>query len=115
MVECRAMALFISKKFVRENQICTHSLSCEILLYNIDRTKNHAGGITQSTRLRLKIGKITIWQQFLVTELGPKDIVLGLPWLRSMNPKIDWAEGQMCMNSTGIEENSGKVELVAVN
>jgi len=48
-------------------------------------------------------------------ELGPKDIILGLPWLRSMNLTIDWAGGQMQMNSTKIEEDNGKVELVAAN
>ncbi len=26
------------------------------------------------------------WREFLVTDLGPEDIVLGLPWLRSVNP-----------------------------
>jgi hypothetical protein len=26
------------------------------------------------------------WYKFLVTELGPEDIILGLPWLYHVNP-----------------------------
>ena len=31
----------------------------------------------------------------MVTELRLKDVVLGLPWLRRVNPRINWAEGMM--------------------
>ena len=30
---------------------------------------------------------------FLVTDLGPEDVILGLPWLREVNPTVDWKEG----------------------
>ena len=41
------------------------------------------------------MGEVEEGQEFLVMELGLEDMVLGLPWLRSSNPKIDWAEGMM--------------------
>ena len=94
MVDCGATALFISKRFVRDNKIRTHPLPHEIPLYNIDGSKNRAGSIARATRLRLRVGETEDWRQFLVTELGPEDVVLGLPWLRSANPQIDWAEGK---------------------
>jgi hypothetical protein len=50
-----------------------------------------------------------------VTELGPEDVVLGLPWLRSINLKIDWAEGEMKINSIKTKRNDTRVELVVVN
>ena len=94
-VDCSATALFINKKFIKQNRIRTHPLTCEIPLYNIDRSKNCAGGITHFARLQLRIGGSTESQEFLITELGPKDVVLGLFWLKSINPKIDWKEGTM--------------------
>jgi hypothetical protein len=113
MVDSGATALFISEQFVKENKICTHLISREIPLYNIDGSKNHAGGITHVTRLRLRVGDIEEWRVFWVTDLGPEDVVLGLPWLRSANPTIDWAKGRMKVDSTS-EGNDAKVEQMAV-
>ena len=34
--------------------------------------------------------------EFLVTNLGPtEDVILGLPWLKKVNPIIDWEHGQV--------------------
>jgi hypothetical protein len=115
MVDCGATALFISKRFVRDNKIRTYLLPRAIPLYNIDGSKNCAGGITHSTHLRLRVGDTEECRQFLVTELGPEDVVLGLPWLRSANPKIDWAEGKMRVNSTTEGKGHPRVEPIAAN
>ncbi|KIK49771.1 hypothetical protein GYMLUDRAFT_108140, partial [Collybiopsis luxurians FD-317 M1] len=32
---------------------------------------------------------------FLVTNLGGEDIILGLPWLRKINPEVDWEKGRL--------------------
>ena len=115
MVDCGATALFISEKFVRENKIRTYPFSREIPLYNIDGSKNRAGGITRFTRLRLVIGDSTEWRQFLITELGPENLVLGLPWLRSVNPKIDWTKGTMRINSSSEIEPRASIEQISTN
>jgi hypothetical protein len=56
------------------------------------------------------IGESAKWQQFLVTELGPEDLVLGLPWLRNINPEIKWTKGTMKINSNSKEERQASVE-----
>jgi hypothetical protein len=113
MVDSGATALFISKRFVKENRICTHLILHEIPLYNINGSKNHAGSITRATQLRLKVGSTEEWRMFLITELGPEDVVLGLPWLRSANLSINWAGGNMKVDSTTTGE--ARVVLVAAN
>ena len=60
------------------------------------------------------------WQEFLVMELGPEDVVLGLPWLRSTNPAIDWAKGTMkvenALTNPNVRLHKGRnVEQVAAN
>lgn len=35
------------------------------------------------------MGKET-WQHFHVRDIGSKDIILGLPWFKRVNPKIDF-------------------------
>jgi hypothetical protein len=43
---------------------------------------------------------------FLVTDLGLEDVVLGLPWLRSVNPNINWVQGELKIDSTTEEANA---------
>jgi hypothetical protein len=112
MVDCGATALFISERFVKKHKIRTHLLNYEIPLYNIDGSKNRAGKISQSVHLQLLIGDSKSWSDFLITDLGPEDVVLGLPWLRSVNPNINWAEGTMEVER---ETNGARVEQVATN
>jgi hypothetical protein len=113
MIDCGATALFISKKFVKKNKIRTHPLAREIPLYNIDGFRNRAGKITHFAHLHLSLGDCQESRDFLVTDLGPEDVVLGLPWLRSVNPNINWAEGLM---KIGVEEEDGvQVEELAAN
>ena len=33
------------------------------------------------------------WADFLVTDLGGEDIILGLLWLRKTNLQVDWEKG----------------------
>jgi predicted aspartyl protease len=111
MVDCGATALFISERFVKRNKVCTHPLAQKIALCNIDGSRNRAGNVALMAHLRLQIGDVEEWCDFLVTDLGPEDVVLGLPWLRSVNPEIDWAEGTMKMEKIRRRE----VELVAAS
>lgn len=111
MVDCGATSLFISEEFVKKNKVRTRPLSRRILLYNIDGTKNSAGTVALSARLCLRVGDVEGWHDFLVTNLGPEDVVLGLPWLRSVNPNIDWTKGTMKMGKARHPE----VEQIAAN
>lgn len=95
MVDCSAIVLFISERFVKMNKVHTHSFVHKIPLYNINSLRNKVSSISHFVCLQLQIGKVEEWQEFLITELGPKDMVLGLPWLRSMNLAIDWTESTM--------------------
>ena len=58
------------------------------------------------------------WLEFLVTDLGPEDIILGLPWLRNVNPNIDWQAGTMDIGEETDPEKEGwkpGVERIAAN
>jgi hypothetical protein len=70
-------------------------LTRKIVLYNIDGSQNKAETIKDKVSLYLKIGDQERKWDFLVTNLGPKDVILRLPWLRHVNPAIDWSSGEM--------------------
>ena len=99
MIDSGATALFIHDRFVNQHKIWRIPLKRPIPLSNIDGTKNKAGSLTHYARLTLKIGDHEETSDFLITDIGPEDVILGLPWLKKTNPVIDWNLGQMVLQS----------------
>jgi hypothetical protein len=81
MLDSSTMAIFINKRFVTQHNILHYLLTRPIALYNIDGSINKAGSLTHFTYLTMNIGfKYTKKLNFLITDLGPEDIILELPW-----------------------------------
>ncbi|KAJ3925024.1 MAG: hypothetical protein NXY57DRAFT_968546 [Lentinula lateritia] len=54
------------------------------------------GQITHSAGLLAKVDQNQPQiLEFLVTNIGSENIILGLPWLRKVNPDINWRDGQI--------------------
>jgi hypothetical protein len=82
MLDSGAMAVFIHKRFVLQHNILCHLLTRPIALHNINGSINKAGSLTHFTHLTMNISsKYTKKLDFLITDLGPEDIILELPWL----------------------------------
>jgi hypothetical protein len=111
MVDCGATALFISERFVKNNRVRTFPLDRKIRLCNIDGSENRGGVVDRSAHLRLRVGDREEKREFLVTDLGPEDVILGLPWLRSANPEIDWKGGTLAVGN----REGDVVERIAAN
>jgi len=54
---------------------------------------NQAGSITHYTTLDIQTGGIRKTIQFLITNIGNEDIVLGYPWMAAFEPKFTWKQG----------------------
>jgi hypothetical protein len=89
MVDCGALSPFFSERFVKQHHVLVKLLLSPIVLYNIDMTKNKAGTITHSAELEVRTGAHQEKLCFLVTDVGPEDVVLGITWLCDHNPEID--------------------------
>lgn len=110
MIDSGATALFIHDKFVRKHQVAKYPLKHEITVCNIDGTQNKAGKITHYTKLTLKVGGYEGQKQFLITDVGPEDMILGLPWLKEVNSTIDWTIGEMEVpDSSDTTSNSSNI------
>ena len=93
MIDSGATSPFLDQNFAKRLRIRTFPLRHPITVYNIDGTKNRAGKIDRCASLQLTVDQMSEWMDFLVTDLGGEDIILGLPWLRAANPNIDWEKG----------------------
>lgn len=56
----------------------------------MDGTINSSGTISRYADVDISIGSEDYQERFLVTNLGTKKIILGLPWLERHNPRINW-------------------------
>ena len=93
LIDCRAEGIFIHKKLVKQHQLLTYMLNKLIIAWNMDNTINKEDVITRYTKLNLELN--TIDDQLLITNTGKSLIILGLPWLKQVNPQIDWANGSI--------------------
>ena len=105
MIDSGATGLFLSQSFVDKHNVYTHPLRHPIELFNIDGSNNSAGYITHRARLRLVVSGREEWTEFLVTNIGSEDVILGLPWLRKVNPNIDWLIGRLQYRPGGTRHN----------
>jgi hypothetical protein len=65
----------------------------------MDGTQNKLGEITQYTWITMKYKGRYFEERFLVTNLGNKHIILGLPWLSRINPIVDWNKKTIRMSN----------------
>ena len=64
-------------------------LNRPIIAWNVDNIINKKGVITRYTKLNLGLNIID--EQLLIINTGKSPIILGLSWLKQVNPQIDWA------------------------
>ncbi len=62
-------------------------------IWNIDNTANQAGEITHYIILDIQTGGVKKTIQFLITNIGNEDIILGYPWMATFEPQFAWKNG----------------------
>ena len=88
LVDCGATSDFMSMQTAKRARLPLYKL----------RNPGHvltAGGVQVEvgyyTRAYVRVGELVFGHHFKVLEILP-DVVLGLPWLRSYNPTVNWRE-----------------------
>ena len=88
LVDCGATSDFMSMQTAKREQLPLYKL----------RKPGHvltAGGVQVKvryyTRAYVRVGELVFRHHFKVLEIPP-NVVLGLPWLRSCNPTVNWKE-----------------------
>jgi hypothetical protein len=94
-LDCGATGKFIDQIYARSKGLELEPLDKPIKVYNVDGTLNKRGTIRQYVDLNVEIHGKICKERFLVTGLGKQKIILGFPWLKKMNPIIDWQKGTL--------------------
>ena len=100
LIDSGASISCIDWGFVRKQRIPTQRLKTPIQARNADNSVNSKGVIRFTTTLFLDIGGITRRATLYVMNLGNKNIILGLPWLKDANPSIDWTKKTIALKES---------------
>jgi hypothetical protein len=94
-LDCGATGKFIDQNYAKIKGLKLEVLEKPIHVYNVDGTPNKRGTIRQYVDLNIEIHGKVCKERFLITGLGKQKIILGFPWLKKMNPIIDWQKGTL--------------------
>lgn len=97
---------FIDSKFAHNHNLELIELPRPRSLKVFDGNDSASGCITHLSKTTLIINGHSETMLLFVTSLAYFDIVLGLPWLESHNPEINWKEGNICFNSPSCRNHS---------
>ena len=90
IIDCGTMGNFIDPGLTSLTDFPLQKLERPIKAYNVDGTTNPKGNIIWETTVNLHFPKHTENTHLMVLNLGRKQIILGMPWLKKWNPVIDW-------------------------
>src|SRR6266702_3934795 len=93
LVDSGATDCFMSENFIRRMKLGKRPLQKPRKIWNIDNTANRAGVITHYITLDIQTSGSRKQIQFLITNIGNKDIILGYPWMAAFEPQFSWKNG----------------------
>src|SRR6266702_3149659 len=93
LVDSGATDCFMSERFIRRMKLGKRPLQRPRKIWNIDNTANRAGEITHYITLDIQTNGSQKQIQFLVTNIGNEDIILGYPWMVAFETQFSWTNG----------------------
>ena len=97
LLDSGATGLFMSKKCTERGGFKLIKLGKLIVVRNVDGTGNSGGSITHEVEVNLYFKGHVERVRMDVCDLGKTEVILGIPWLQTHNPEIDWEKGEVKM------------------
>jgi len=97
LLDSGAMGLFMSRKCAERGGFRLIKLAKPIAVRNVDGTGNSGGAITHKVEVNLYFKGHVKRVRMDVCGLGKTEVILGMPWLQTHNPEIDWEKGKVKM------------------
>ena len=102
LIDTGAGEQFIDYRYAQKEGMKMKNLSAPIQVFNADGTTNEHGTIRKFVLAELETGGHQHLVRLLVTGLGKEKVILGLPWLKRINAKIDFTAGTIEVDPTRI-------------
>jgi len=99
MIDSGATEDFIDQDFCDKYQIRTTKAKNPREIYLADGEPSSMGPVTHIATVRMDIGDHKEIAIFQVARLQNHEAILGMPWLKNHNPRIDWGQGKITFDS----------------
>jgi len=93
LLDSGATGLFMNMTFAREKGFKMKRMKYLLLVKNVDGTVNIGGAITHQVECNMFFKGHVERVRMDVCNLGKIEVILGMPWLATHNPEIDWEKG----------------------
>jgi len=107
LLDSRATGSFIDRDFIHSKGINTWTLSCNILVFNVDGSPNEAGQISEVVDMLLHYKTHSKRMLLAVSGLRKQSLILGYNWLKDHNPKVDWEKREVEMTRCSLQCKRG--------
>src|SRR6266550_2240433 len=91
LIDSGAEGKFVDGTIVKWKNVIR--LKKPITVRNVDGTHNEMGKIRYKTKICYNVKQNQFEDWFYITKLGDQKVILGLPWLKQVNPEINWSTG----------------------
>ena len=100
LIDSGATGNFIDIRLLSLDNFTLVCLPEPIVAYNVDRTKNLKGTIRWKAKTVLSLENHSDPIELMILRLSKPRVILGMPWLRKWNPRIDWNRLSMTLPSS---------------
>ena len=97
-IDCRADINCIDIDFAKKNKVNLRKIEKPLKINNMDGSPNDTGAVKYQCTFFFKIGTVVHNETFYAMKCGRDNLILGLPWLNKINPKIDWEKKSIEIN-----------------
>ena len=102
LIDCGAEGRFVNEDKVNLKK--AKKLKRPLKVKNVDGSPNRKGWITHHTLVNYSIHGVKMKDWFFITDIGDQDMILGMPWLKTCNPRIDWRQMSFTFDDTVLGE-----------
>src|SRR6201995_2255711 len=99
MIDSGATEDFIDQEVCRKHQISTIAMENPREIYLADGNPSDMGPVTHIAKVPMTIGNHQELATLQVANLQNHEVILGMPWLKGHNPKIDWEKNKITFDS----------------
>jgi hypothetical protein len=99
MVDCGATEHFIGKKYAEQVGIPLDKKKIPRRVLAVNGREVASGLVTHNTTVKLTTNNHQEMIKLHCITISNSPIILGLPWLKKHNPKINWREGRVMFDS----------------
>ena len=104
LIDSGAEGVFMNATVADRLKVLQYHLPQPVRALNVDGSPLDGMNITRFAIQPIKVGNTSIPTKILIACIGQEDIILGHPWLKQNNPRIDWSINSLFVNRIDLME-----------